>query len=335
MLLFYNLVAVVQPVTRRNFGRIVGTTTGIAGVSGLVSATEKEEDQEEPQSNLEVAFDRAVEGGKAYTIAVARNTDTGETDASVFVKPVGSADSNKSLSTQSEESDFLDVTDDVVDSVEATVFDNQEEQKASTEGGPQSSSGGPQTDVWGPVQEETKSSGISTQQKSIYEDILEEISAGAKDVINEAGFYYIDSPEGTDCDADITDQNPHRQIGSSVDYDKDVGDLSLTLIGTTVTAILGGVWASVPGAVAGGIIGTVVGWGAAQLKDTSNFTFAFRDIDKSAIGVTDAALQPLVSGIWMDEDTDMLTYNNDLPLIHLEDTPVNPEVGTEETFDVP
>jgi hypothetical protein len=335
MLLFYNIVPVVQPVTRRNFARIVGTTTGIAGVSGLVSATEKEENQEEPQSNLEIAFDQAVEDGKAYTIAVARNTDTGETDASVFVNPVDSADSNKSLSKQSEERDFLDVSGDVVDSVGATVFDTEDEQKASTEGGPQSSSEDPQTDVWGPVREETKSSGISTQQESIYEDILDEISAGAKDVINEAGYYYIDSPKGTDCDAEITDQHPHRQIGASVDYDKDVGELSTTLIGTTVVAILGGVWASVPGAVVGGIIGTVVGWGASQLKDTSNFTFAFRDIDKSAFGTTDAALQPLVSGIWMDEDTDMLTYNNDLPLIYLEDSPVNPEVGTEDTFDVP
>jgi len=46
--------------------------------------------------------------------------------------------------------ELLDVSDDVVDDVESTVFDNQDEQKASTGGGLQKSSGGEQTDIWGP-----------------------------------------------------------------------------------------------------------------------------------------------------------------------------------------
>jgi len=68
---------VVKPVTRRKFGRVVGTTAGIAGVSGIISsATDGKEDQAEPQSNVEVRYDRVVEDGKVYTIALARNKDT-------------------------------------------------------------------------------------------------------------------------------------------------------------------------------------------------------------------------------------------------------------------
>jgi len=67
---------------------------------------------------------------------------------------------------------------------------------------------GEQTDIWGPIREKTQSSGISTQQKSIIQDVLEEIAAGTKDSVKRVGFYFIDSPDGTDCDAEITDQHP-------------------------------------------------------------------------------------------------------------------------------
>lgn len=36
----------------------------------------------------------------------------------------------------------------------------------------------------------------------------------------------------------------------------------------------------------------------------------------------------------MDEDTDMLTYDDDVPVVHLEDLPVGTEVGTEKTYDI-
>jgi len=103
--------------------------------------------------------------------------------------------------------ELLDVSDDVVDDVESTVFDNQDE-KSQHGGGLQKSSGGEQTDIWGPIREKTQSSGISTQQKSIIQDVLEEIAAGTKDSVKRVGFYFIDSPDGTDCDAEITDQPP-------------------------------------------------------------------------------------------------------------------------------
>jgi hypothetical protein len=92
--------------------------------------------------------------------------------------------------------------------------------------------------------------------------------------------------------------------------------------------------ASPGGGLAGTLAGAVIGFGINQLKDTSVITVAYRDIDKSALGQTDAAIQPLVSGIWMDEDTDMLTYTTEPPLIHIEDTPVGVDVGNETIWDL-
>jgi len=119
---------VVKPVTRRKFGRVVGTTAGIAGVSGISSATDGKEDQAEPQSNVEVRYDRVVEDGKVYTIALARNKDTDEINSAIFVRPTGSTGSEE-LNSEQSEMELLDVSDDVVDDVESTVFDNQDEQK--------------------------------------------------------------------------------------------------------------------------------------------------------------------------------------------------------------
>jgi len=139
---------VVKPVTRRKFGRVVGTTAGIAGVSGISSsATDGKEDQAEPQSNVEVRYDRVVEDGKVYTIALARNKDTDEINSAIFVRPTGSTGSEE-LNSEQSEMELLDVSDDVVDDVESTVFDNQDEQKASTEGTTKIE-WGEQTDIWG------------------------------------------------------------------------------------------------------------------------------------------------------------------------------------------
>jgi len=124
---------VVKPVTRRKFGRVVGTTAGIAGVSGISSATDGKEDQAEPQSNVEVRYDRVVEDGKVYTIALARNKDTDE-DQFCYLRPTSGSTGSEELNSEQSEMELLDVSDDVVDDVESTVFDNQDEQKASTEG---------------------------------------------------------------------------------------------------------------------------------------------------------------------------------------------------------
>jgi len=324
---------VVKPVTRRKFGRVVGTTAGIAGVSGISSATDGKEDQAEPQSNVEVRYDRVVEDGKVYTIALARNKDTDEINSAIFVRPTGSTGSEE-LNSEQSEMELLDVSDDVVDDVESTVFDNQDEQKASTEGDYKNRVG-VNRPISGAIREKTQSSGISTQQKSIIQDVLEEIAAGTKDSVKRVGFYFIDSPDGTDCDAEITDQHPHRQLGVSVDYDEDIGKLSVQLITPIVAGIISSVFTASPGGgLAGTLAGAVIGFGINQLKDTSVITVAYRDIDKSALGQTDAAIQPLVSGIWMDEDTDMLTYTTEPPLIHIEDTPVGVDVGNETIWDL-
>jgi len=140
---------VVKPVTRRKFGRVVGTTAGIAGVSGISSATDGKEDQAEPQSNVEVRYDRVIEDGKVYTIALARNKDTDEINSAIFVRPTGSTGSEE-LNSEQSEMELLDVSDDVVDDVESTVFDNQDEQKSQHGGGTTKIEWGEQTDIWGP-----------------------------------------------------------------------------------------------------------------------------------------------------------------------------------------
>jgi len=230
--------------------------------------------------------------------------------------------------------ELLDVSDDVVDDVESTVFDNQDEQKPARRDY-KNRVGVNRPISGGPIREKTQSSGISTQQKSIIQDVLEEIAAGTKDSVKRVGFYFIDSPDGTDCDAEITDQHPHRQLGVSVDYDEDIGKLSVQLITPIVAGIISSVFTASPGGgLAGTLAGAVIGFGINQLKDTSVITVAYRDIDKSALRQTDAAIQPLVSGIWMDEDTDMLTYTTEPPLIHIEDTPVGVDVGNETIWDL-
>jgi len=177
---------VVKPVTRRKFGRVVGTTAGIAGVSGisirLRLTTERRSGR--TTGNVEVRYDRVIEDGKVYTIALARNKDTDEINSAIFVRPTGSTGSEE-LNSEQSEMELLDVSDDVVDDVESTVFDNQDEQK-SQHGGTTKIEWGEQTDIWGPIREKTQSSGISTQQKSIIQDVLEEIAAGTKDSVKES-----------------------------------------------------------------------------------------------------------------------------------------------------
>jgi hypothetical protein len=324
---------VVNPINRRRFGRIVGATAGFSALSGTTAASKQKASQDQSQADVEVRVDRTVEDDKVYSIAVARNTETGETDATAFVRSIQSADSIDSHSHQSDSGDVLAVSKDIVSQVEASIFDDQNEQEASTQGVNVKSDENEYTDIWGPIREATDPSGISTQQKSLLRDILEEIAAGAKDSINRVGAYFIDSPDGTACDTTVTDQNPHRQLGASIDYEKVLGDLTTEVITSALGAILGGLAASIPGAALGSVLGGLVGFAIDELKDTTNITSAYRDIDKCAFGVCEAAIQPLVSGIWMDEDTDMLTYGSDPPLLHLEDASP-PPVGYEEVVTI-
>jgi len=103
-------------------------------VSGISSATDGKEDQAEPQSNVEVRYDRVVEDGKVYTIALARNKDTDEINSAIFVRPTGSTGSEE-LNSEQSEMELLDVSDDVVDDVESTVFDKPRRTKSQHGGG--------------------------------------------------------------------------------------------------------------------------------------------------------------------------------------------------------
>jgi len=92
--------------------------------------------------------------------------------------------------------------------------------------------------------------------------------------------------------------------------------------------------ASPGGGLAGTLAGAVIGFGINQLKDTSVITVAYRDIDKSALGQTDAAIQPSGKRYLDGRDTTCFTYTTEPPLIHIEDTPVGVDVGNETIWDL-
>ncbi|WP_206042997.1 hypothetical protein [Haloferax volcanii] len=298
-----------------------GATIGLASCVGLTSARGSTEKR---QNHIEAKIDTTIENGVKYVVSLARNKKTDEIDGVIL--PVSVDDRKEQplkLAFNDSDSDLYEVSDDVLAQVQESVFEAKSDTMVTKETTERQDM--VQTDIWGPlrdiVQRSDPSRGdIETQEESLLEDVVKEIAAGTKDSINRIGAYYIKSPEGTECDASAN-SNPHRQLGVSIDYEKKLGEFTETAVTGVLGAVLGAFLAGLAGAALGGLLGAIVGFGIKYLKDTTNATFAYRDIDKCALSACSPFMKPLVSGIWMDEDTDLLEVDigeSDLPAVHLE-----------------
>jgi len=81
-----------------------------------------------------VRYDRVIEDGKVYTIALARNKDTDEINSAIFVRPTGSTGSEELNSEQSEMELSMFLTMWLMTSNRRSSTTKTNEKKASTEG---------------------------------------------------------------------------------------------------------------------------------------------------------------------------------------------------------
>ncbi|WP_208023502.1 glycine zipper family protein [Halorussus pelagicus] len=307
----------LSKISRRKFMRASGTTVGLTGLSGLTSAKKTTK-----ASNLDVKVDTVVESGIKYSACIAQNLKTGEIDGAVIPVPTSDGSTNEIAQLDANDLDVHEISEDVLADIRESVF--SAEVNSSSTAVNSDSSTAEQSPVWGPLRnaassKSNQSDGVTIQAKSILEDVLEEISAGTKDSIDRIGAYYIESPKGTDCDAAVNSQ-PHHQLGFSVEYEKVLGDFTETVLTTVLGAALGLLIGGPYGGAIGTIAGAIVGFAIKYLKDTTNITQVIRDIDKCAFEECAPSTRLLVSGVWMDEDTDLLTINGtpDVPAVHLE-----------------
>ncbi|SFC08312.1 hypothetical protein SAMN05444422_104175 [Halobiforma haloterrestris] len=301
---------------------ILGSTI-LAGQTS--AASDDEEHAESSNDDLVVAIDTMTEDDTQYTISVCHDKTTGETDG--FILPTakdgeGSTqkDSEVSLSVgPDEEEQIYGVKPKVLESIEEFIKESSEKQKnrndiQSTE----KSTSGFEKESEPKLWDHIKSTHIGTRDRSIVEDIIDDLSDGAKEALNRIGGYYIESPQGTSCDASYN-SNPHHQLGASMDYNDNVNSLSATLFGGVLGAIIGALLGGAVGGAIGAIVGGISTFVIDYLKDTSNATVVLRDYDSCTAGLCNPKVEPLVSGIWMDKEQDLLTIPSvDPPAIHLE-----------------
>ncbi|WP_396611862.1 glycine zipper family protein [Haloferax sp. S1W] len=293
----------------------------MTSLTGLASANGSDEEE-----TVEVRIDTAVENGTKYAVSIARNKTTKEVDGTILPVPVD--EDNRIKKDDDSNSDNLTmygISDDILSEIQPSVF-NEEESRANDEGTTISQTDSKQSDIWGPLRDVAKQSSsnskiATTQEEGLLESVVKEIAAGTKESINRLGVYYIESPEGADCDA-TKNKNLHRQFCGSIDYEKSLGEFTEVIVSGTLGAIVGAAISGGVGAGIGTIVGGIAGFAIKELKDTTNASFVFRDIDKCAFGACAPVVKPYVSGIWMDEDEDLLSIDvgeiRDFPGAHLE-----------------
>ncbi|WP_424008718.1 hypothetical protein [Haloferax denitrificans] len=293
----------------------------MSSVTGLASAKGSNK-----KTNIDIKVDSVVEDGTKYSVALARDPKTGEVDGAILPMPVqDKGDGYEFQQVEAENSDLYGISDDVLAEVRKLVFEDEEKKRSPTnKNGATSTASEQETDIWGPLRNAAKSASdqstnVSLQAESLLEDVVKEIAAGTKDSIDRLGVYYIDSPKGADCDASANSQ-PHHQFGASIEYEKKLGEFSEVIIGATIGAITTAVLSGGPAAPLGGIVGAVAGFAIKHLKDTTYITQVFRDVDMCSFGACAPSIRVFVSGLWMDEDKDLLTVNKvpDAPALHLE-----------------
>jgi|GEM_PF-3771665 len=291
----------MNTTNRRTILKNIGSiSVGTALAAGSVAAHSDQPTQSERR--LEVLHDSVVKDGVKYTTAVCHNKRTDEMDGVILRTGTENEGAGGLSADTNEQIGLSSITDTALANIREEISKNDERVKASnwTESGSE--------DLWDLLVDSEAQ--LRAQERSIWDEIIDEISTGVMESIDEIGLYYIESPEGTSCDATYGGE-PHRQLGVSIDYAKEINALTSELIGAGIGAILGSLLAGHVGAGVGGIAGGVAGFALSHMKDTSNLTIALRDYDSCTCFMGNCfcnpKLEPLVSGTWMDEDEHLLT----------------------------
>lgn len=291
----------MNTANRRTILKNIGSiSVGTALAAGSVAAHSDQSTQKERR--LEVLHDSVVKDGVKYTTAVCHNKRTDEMDGVILRTGTESEGAGGLSADTNEQIGLSSITDTALANIREEISKNDERVKASnwTESGSE--------DLWDLLVDSEAQ--LRAQERSIWDEIIDEISTGVMESIDEIGLYYIESPEGTSCDATYGG-GPHRQLGVSIDYADNLNALGSTVIGAAVGGILTAVVSGGYAGIVGGIAGSVAGFAVSHMKDTSNLTTVLRDYDSCTClwghCLCNPKLEPLVSGIWMDENEDLLT----------------------------
>lgn len=324
---------VKKALERREFIQLTGAAIGVPSLAGFASGRS----ESGTENKLVVRVSSISDATTRYVAAIAYNKETENIEGTIL--PVQLADNGapKELGQpDSDEPNLYDIDNAVLEIIK-DGFTDRYAQNAGNESGmsPASSSDstGQETALWDDLrragaastEDATNSSSddgsvsVQAREETLLENVVKEISAGAKDAINRVGAYYITNPAGTRCNA-ARNKNKHHLAGASIDYEKNLNDLNAALIGAALGAILGVIIAPPLGGVAGAIVSSIVAVAINRLKDSSNITVAVRDWDNCLRSACLPDLRRYVSGRWMDPDTNLLRVG-ELPKfrnIHLE-----------------
>lgn len=288
-------------INRRSILKNIGSiSVGTALASGSVAAQSGQPTQKEKR--LEVFHDSVVKDGVAYTASVCHDKRTDEMDGVILRKE----DESGETRGLSEDTNGRIGLSSIKDAALANIRDEISQSDGRVGASSLKESG--DEDLWDLLVDSEAQ--LRTQERSIWEEIIDEISTGVMESIDEIGLYYIESPEGASCDATYGGGS-HRQLGVSIDYAKEINSLTSSLIGAGIGAILGELICPPGGATIGGLAGVLAGFAFSHMKDTSNLTIALRDYDSCTClwgnCFCNPKFEPLVSGTWMDEDEHLLT----------------------------
>lgn len=296
---------------RRTFLKGASVAAGAAAVPGLATA----DGNRSVDTSLNVDIDSVTVDGTTYAIAVAEDTDTGEIDGSVFRTAAGS----NTVSASGDE--MLKLRQDIAEQV--TVPESGGSRLEPT------SRTSPRlwdqvVSIAGPDGTASVDSVTTMGTESLLEEIIEEINESARESIERIGGYYIDSPAGTNCDADFNSSS-HGQLGSAIEYNKSLNDVGSTAVGAALGAAIGAYVGTVPGAAVGALVGAIVGAALGAFKDSNYITAIWRDEDNCTGGgwvpeYCTPKVKGYASGYFMDENQELIAVPNaNVPGVHLED----------------
>ncbi|ELY32157.1 Tat (twin-arginine translocation) pathway signal sequence domain protein [Haloferax volcanii DS2] len=265
---------------RRQFLGIAGTAIGVSSTTGIVSAqkhgSEKSSDSSIDPAPIELEDKKhAVIDDTVYSFARAKNTETGE--VSELVATVKKENAKATQSQMSAES-----------GVEMSV----ESVKVY----------GTKTDTV----EKTNTIGVQNfEEKSAWDDLIEEVSDGVAKTISRFSVYKGDQNQS--CNV-YSGYGRHQIVGASVEYYDDINTLTKVAIGGligTASGLIAGSFSGV-GAIAtafgGAVVGALAGYAWDHLKDSNILTFGAYDFDLCGAGHCAPQMIIFGSGTWTTMD---------------------------------